>query len=45
MMQDGALALIDCLGFKGIWKRVADPEALLDTLKAMPEGVSPSGGI
>lgn len=31
-MQSGALAFIDVLGFKGIWKR-ADPDALLDKLR------------
>lgn len=30
-MEEGAFALIDCLGFKGIWKRT-DPEVLIGKL-------------
>jgi hypothetical protein len=34
-MQEGAFALIDCLGFKGIWKRMKDgnPEPLIKKLQ------------
>ena len=32
-MQTGALAFVDCLGFKGIWKR-GDPEAVLNSLNS-----------
>jgi len=31
-MKDGALVLVDCLGFRGIWNRV-NPQQLIDRLK------------
>jgi hypothetical protein len=33
-MNDGALVLVDCLGFRGIWTRV-DPRLLIDRLKTI----------
>jgi hypothetical protein len=33
-MKEGALVLLDCLGFRGIWNRV-DPEKLVNKLKSM----------
>ena len=33
-MEEGALVLADCLGFRGIWKRV-DPEKLIAKLQSM----------
>jgi len=38
-MQEGAFALVDCLGFKGIWKR-ADPELLIQKLLKIEEAVN-----
>lgn len=38
-MQEGAFALVDCLGFKGIWKR-ADPELLIQKLLKIEEIVN-----
>jgi hypothetical protein len=37
-MNEGAFALIDCLGFKGVWRRV-DPEALIRKLTRIDEVV------
>lgn len=37
-MKNGAFAMIDCLGFKGIWERV-DPEILLAKLRKIKETV------
>jgi hypothetical protein len=31
-MQEGAFALIDCLGFKGVWNRVDNPQLIIDKL-------------
>jgi hypothetical protein len=31
-MQEGAFALIDCLGWKGIWKRTKDPNSAIKKL-------------
>lgn len=39
-MRDGAFALIDCLGFKGIWKRT-DPDLLIDKLRSVVKQVQP----
>src|SRR5689334_17390440 len=36
-LPNGAVAVIDALGFKGIWKRVRDPQLVLDTLTAAKE--------
>lgn len=36
-MQEGAFALIDCLGFKGIWKRTKDPDLVLEKLIKVEE--------
>jgi hypothetical protein len=33
-MDEGALVLVDCLGFRGIWNRV-DPQRLIDKLQSM----------
>jgi hypothetical protein len=33
-MDEGALVLVDCLGFRGIWSRV-DPRRLIERLKSM----------
>jgi len=33
-MKDGALVLVDCLGFRGIWNRV-NPEELIGRLKSI----------
>ncbi len=33
-MREGALILVDCLGFRGIWNR-ADPEQLISKLKSI----------
>jgi hypothetical protein len=38
-MQEGAFALIDCLGFKGIWRRT-DPTLLLRKLSNIEQVVS-----
>jgi hypothetical protein len=38
MMKEGGFALIDCLGFKGIWRRT-DVSTLLDKLAAIQEEV------
>jgi len=35
-MQMGAVAFLDVLGFKGIWRR-ADPAAVLEKLQALKE--------
>jgi hypothetical protein len=37
-MREGAFALIDCLGFKGIWRRT-DPQLLLKKLLEVEEAV------
>lgn len=39
-MQEGAFALIDCLGFKGIWKRT-DQTLLLEKLKNIMRRIHP----
>jgi|GEM_PF-2370935 len=41
-MQEGAFALIDCLGFKGIWRRMEnqDPEPLIRKLRQIEDTVS-----
>ena len=39
-MQQGAFALIDCLGFKGIWKRT-DQALLLKKLKSIMQRIHP----
>jgi hypothetical protein len=39
-MREGAFALIDCLGFKGIWKR-PDSALLLDKLENIVEKIQP----
>jgi hypothetical protein len=39
-MREGAFALIDCLGFKGIWKRT-DQALLLEKLKSIMRKVQP----
>lgn len=31
-MKEGAFALIDCLGFKGIWNRTQNPDLILENL-------------
>lgn len=40
-MHEGAFALIDCLGFKGIWKRINDDGVLLDKLRCIVKQVQP----
>lgn len=40
-MHEGAFALIDCLGFKGIWKRTKDDTILLNKLKCIIQQVQP----
>src|SRR5690348_414617 len=35
-MKDGALVLVDCLGFRGIWNRV-DPEGLVVRLRSIEQ--------
>lgn len=40
-MREGAFALIDCLGFKGIWKR-AEPEKVLAKLRLVEEAIKSS---
>ena len=34
VLENGAVAVIDALGFKGIWKRVKDPRVVFDALAA-----------
>lgn len=36
-MKKGAFALIDCLGFKGIWKRIENPQILIEKLIKIEE--------
>ncbi len=38
-MEEGAFALVDCLGFKGIWKR-SDPNRLLEKLYALEDSAN-----
>ena len=40
-MHEGAFALIDCLGFKGIWKRTDNDRVLHDKLKRIVKQVQP----
>src|SRR6266545_3020622 len=38
IMKEGAFALIDCLGFKGIWKRT-DPSRVIDKLQLIEQTI------
>ncbi len=38
-MKTGAVVMIDALGFKGIWSRVADPQAVMEKLQALKDAV------
>ncbi len=38
-MQEGAFALLDCLGFKGIWERVAEPNNVVSKFRNMEKDI------
>jgi hypothetical protein len=38
-MKDGAFAIIDCLGFRGIWKTI-DPQAIIEKMEGLHQWAS-----